>query len=1010
MSEQPAAALTMQEAILALTAFWGDEGCLVVQPFNTEVGAGTMNPATILRVLGPEPWRAAYVEPSVRPDDSRYGENPNRLQTHTQYQVILKPEPGNPQELLLASLETLGIDLHAHDVRFVEDNWAQPAIGAWGLGWEVWLDGMEITQFTYFQQVGGLNLDPVAVEITYGLERILMASQGVTHFKDILYAPGMTYGEVFGQSEYEMSRYYLDDADVEANRLLFDTYTTEAQLMLERGLPVPAHTYVLKSSHAFNVMDARGAIGTTERANAFALMRRLARDVSRLWVQRREELGYPLLRPAEPAAAAPAPAEAPQRSARPETLLVEVGFEELPPDVVAATIDALRDGVAAGLAGRLGHGAVHAFGTPRRVAVLIEEVEAWGADLIRTVKGPKWAAAFDADGKPTKALEGFVRSKGRTVDDVVRVTEGDADQAAVEVTEKGLDVLDVVGEVVASVVSDLRSDRNMRWCDPELSFSRPIRWIVALWGDTVVPVAVSGLVAGRRTRVHRLATPPEVDIAGADSYCDTMAASGIVLSPAERRDRIVGGAGHLADGVGGTVDVEGESALLDEIAELVEEPVAILGHFEDRYLSLPEQVLTTVMRKHQRYLPVRDADGSLMAHFVAVANGPCDHAVVRAGNESVLRARYEDASFFWQADLATPPEQFHDLLERLTFEERVGSVKDRAGRIRDVATRLAAAAGLSGDDLATLARAGELAKFDLATQMVVELSSLAGFMAREYALRAGETPAVAGALAEMEQPRTSADAVPASPAGALLALADRADLLMAMFAVGAKVSGSSDPFGLRRAALGLVRILRDGSGVGELDVAACLRAAADRLAQQGIEVGDEALAEAVEFTVGRFAQLLREEGVEAAMVTAVLPGAGSPRRVAANLADLGRLADDEDFQALVAALERVVRIVPDGTPATWERDRLTVTAEMDLLELVEALPEPTGSVTEFAAAGRGLGAAVDAFFEAVLVNDPDEAVRASRLGLLAAVRAAAPEGLDWSELYLAARQRAGTVD
>ena len=210
-------------------------------------------------------------------DDSRYGENLNRLQTHTQFQVILKPDPGNPQELYLESLEALGIDIRAHDIRFVEDNWAQPAIGAWGLGWEVWLDGMEITQFTYFQQVGGQNLDPVSVELTYGIERIMMALQGVTHFKDMEYASGISYGEAFGQSEYEMSRYYLDDADIQTNRDLFERYTAEAQRLIDVRLPVPAHTYVLKSSHAFNVLDSRGAISTTERAKAFGMMRRLAR-------------------------------------------------------------------------------------------------------------------------------------------------------------------------------------------------------------------------------------------------------------------------------------------------------------------------------------------------------------------------------------------------------------------------------------------------------------------------------------------------------------------------------------------------------------------------------------------------------------------------------------------------------------------------------------------------------------------------------------------------------------
>src|ERR1700761_7656812 len=293
----------MQDALLALTKYWTERGAMIVQPMNTEVGAGTANPATFLRVLGPEPWRGAYVEPSVRPDDARDGENPNRLQRHTQDQVIPKPEPGDPQQQYLGSLEVLGVDLRAHDVRFVEDNWAQPAIGAWGLGWEVWLDGMEITQFTYFQAVGGQTLDPIPVELTYGMERILMALQGVGHFKEIAYAPGpdgnvITYGEAFGQAEYEMSRYYLDDADVATNRALFELYAVEARRMVEAQLPVPAQIYVLKCSHAFNVMDARGAVSTVDRAAAFNVMRTLARDVAELWIAKRAELGHPLGIPA----------------------------------------------------------------------------------------------------------------------------------------------------------------------------------------------------------------------------------------------------------------------------------------------------------------------------------------------------------------------------------------------------------------------------------------------------------------------------------------------------------------------------------------------------------------------------------------------------------------------------------------------------------------------------------------------------------------------------------------
>jgi glycyl-tRNA synthetase len=501
--------LTMQDALIALTKFWTDQGAMIAQPFNTEVGAGTMNPATILRVLGPEPWRVAYVEPSVRPDDARYGENPNRLQTHTQFQVILKPDPGDPQEVYLRSLEALGIDIHAHDIRFVEDNWASPALGAWGLGWEVWLDGLEITQFTYFQQAGGMTLSPVSVEITYGIERILMALQGVDHFKDIAYAPGISYGEVFGQSEYEMSRYYLDDADVEANRALFETYAAEAQRMIDERLPVPAYTYILRCSHTFNVLDARGAISTTERANAFGRMRGLAREVSALWLARREELEHPL-------GVVPAPTpvqllESPPTIDASSTLLFEIGTEEMPPGEVGRTVEAVRTSVTEKLgATRLEHGTVEVYGTPRRVVVLVENVAPQEPDAQRQVRGPKVGAAFDADGNPTRAALGFASGQGVDVAELGRADFNGNEHVVVTVTDQGRNAGEVLPSLLAEVVSGLRSDKNMRWSDGSLSFTRPIRWLTAMLGEVDLPVAVSGLRSRPNTRVHRTADEPVV--------------------------------------------------------------------------------------------------------------------------------------------------------------------------------------------------------------------------------------------------------------------------------------------------------------------------------------------------------------------------------------------------------------------------------------------------------------------------------------------------------------------
>ncbi len=280
--------LDFQTIILKLQEFWGNQGCLLVQPYDVEKGAGTMNPMTFLRVLGAQPWSVAYVEPSRRPADGRYGDNPNRLYQHHQFQVIVKPSPADIQEKYLESLKILGIDPELHDVRFVEDNWEAPTLGAWGLGWEVWLDGMEVTQFTYFQQVGGFEVRPVAVEITYGLERLASYIQDVTNVYDLVYAPGVSYGDVFKMAEYEHSVYTFEVSTVERLLNWFNEFESEAKLALERQLVLPAYDYVLKCSHVFNLLEARGAISVTERTGFIGKVRNLARQVAQSYLASRE--------------------------------------------------------------------------------------------------------------------------------------------------------------------------------------------------------------------------------------------------------------------------------------------------------------------------------------------------------------------------------------------------------------------------------------------------------------------------------------------------------------------------------------------------------------------------------------------------------------------------------------------------------------------------------------------------------------------------------------------------
>lgn len=289
---------TFQQLILALQEYWANQGCVLLQPYDMEVGAGTFHPATFLRAIGPEPWSAAYVQPSRRPTDGRYGKNPNRLQHYYQYQVVIKPSPLNIQELYLGSLKMLGIDPLVHDIRFVEDNWESPTLGAWGLGWEVWLNGMEVTQFTYFQQVGGLECKPVTGEITYGLERIAMYLQGVESVFDLVWTDGafgrITYGDIFHQNEVEMSAYNFEHAPVEELFRLFDVYESQSKSLIEKGLALPAYEMMLKNSHTFNLLDARHAVSVTERQRYLLRVRTLARAVAQAYYERRESLNFPM--------------------------------------------------------------------------------------------------------------------------------------------------------------------------------------------------------------------------------------------------------------------------------------------------------------------------------------------------------------------------------------------------------------------------------------------------------------------------------------------------------------------------------------------------------------------------------------------------------------------------------------------------------------------------------------------------------------------------------------------
>jgi glycyl-tRNA synthetase len=997
--------IDFQSIIFKLQTYWHEQGCLIWQPYHTEVGAGTMNPATFLRSLGPEPWNVAYVEPSIRPDDGRYGENPNRFYQHTQYQVIIKPDRGNSQELYLGSLEAIGIDPQKHDIRFVEDNWAQPAISAWGLGWEVWLDGLEITQFTYFQQVGGLALDPIAVELTYGLERIVMALQGVRDFKDIQWNQNIKYGDVLLQNEQETSKYAFELADVERLRQMFDLYEAEAKVALENFQVLPAHDYVLKCSHTFNILDTRGAIGVTERQGYFRRMRALARGVAQAYVEQRQRLEYPFLNEESGMQNSESGRQNSTFSIQHSEFdgsqapfILEVGTEELPPDDLEAALAQLKESVPAMLTEqRLTHGEIKILGTPRRLVVSIEDLAPAQPDLEDLVKGPPASRAFDSAGAPTKAAKGFARSKGVAVSNLeVREFDGGEYVAAV-VCQKGRSTSEVLAEKLPELIAGLSFGKSMRWNWTNVAFSRPIRWLLALFGESVIPFEYAGLVANNITRGLRFIDPLEIPVNSPAEYFATLGKQGILLDPEARKAAVEEQINNIAFDAGG--EIHSDPDLLTEVTHLVEAPTALRGDFNPRHLELPREVLIAVMKKHQRYFPIHKGD-ELLPHFVIVANKPARTPLeaIKLGNEDVVRARFADAAYFVKEDLKKPLEDFIPALEKLTFQTELGSMLDKTQRIGHLVGVLAPMVGLSPEETFTAARAAKLCKADLATQMVVEMTSLQGVIGRDYALASGEPPVIANAVFEHYLPRSAGDAAPKGKPGLVVGLADRLDSLAGLFAAGLAPTGNKDPFAQRRAALGLVGNLIAWNL--DFDLRPALEAAAENLP---IEASSKSQAECLNFIIERLRNVLLDENYRYDIVDAVVAGQGyNPAKAAQAAKELTDWVAREDWDTILPAYSRCVRITrPLDVQFEVAPNAFVEPAAKALfaaLEQAEAVDRSPGLADDFLKAFTPMIPAIDKFFDEVLVMADDKQVRENRLGLLQRIAGLANGVADMSRL------------
>lgn len=732
--------INFQEMTLLLVNFWKDRGCLLSQSHNNPIGAGTLNPATALRILGPEPWRAVYVETSVRPEDGRFGESTNRLQRHHQLQVILKPDPGDPQEQFLHSLEAVGIEAHRCDIRFIPNDRQYQTLGIWGRGWEVLLNGQEIAQFTYIQHAAGEALGSIPVEITYGLERLAMMLQGVDSVWNIRFSQEMLYKDLWKTNELQYSIYHFEKANIKTLKRLYALNAKESVRCLAEKLILPAYNYNLRCIYLFNVLMARGAVSVGERAKFYQQIRSHYYEIAKSYIALREALDFPLLVPSAQPSIEPVP---PPSQTMPtkgsHSFLLEIGTEELPGYALKSALSQLRTLVPEFFKRlEIPIGRIEVDGTPRRIAINVHAVSGQQLD--------------QENGEAQKTVP-------------------------------------LLASKLPQLIDSIRFYQDMRWNDTAVSFSRPIRWLVALYGKDLIPFRYGGVMSGRTSRGIRPERAPEIRITDAYSYAGIMRKHGITHVVDKRKEKIVVVATKLAAEKKGVI-LE-DPILMDEIANLVERPTPLRGQFDERFLTLPPELLILVMTKQQRYFPIFDSDNTLLPYFMSVRNGDEKHLdMVIEGNEMVLNARFADAEFFYQKDMSRPLDEFVPLLKSVVVYPALGSMYDKTNRLVSLTAKVSGLLGLSEADQKIAARAAYLAKADLASLIVQEMEALRGVMGGHYAEKSGEPAAVGAAIAEQYT------AVSRTEPGLALALADRFDTLAGLCLSGYTPHHSNDPFRL----------------------------------------------------------------------------------------------------------------------------------------------------------------------------------------------------------------------
>lgn len=1004
--------LTFQEIILRLNAFWEKQGCIIHQGHGLEVGAGTFNPATFLRCLGPEGYKTAYVEPSRRPKDARYGDNPNRVQLFHQYQVIVKPSPPNILQLYLDSLRTLGFDLKKHDIRFVHDDWESPSIGAWGLGWEVWCDGMEITQFTYFQAVGSLPLHPISVEITVGLERLALFIQNKASIFDVQWNEALTFRDIIHRSEVEYSVYNFEEASIGMWLKHFEDYEKEAKRLIGRHLPLPAYDFVLKASHAFNMLEARGAISVTERTGYIARMRDLARLIATEYVDSREKLGFPLLARQKPQKEKKrlAPKATPKFSAaKRRDFLLEIGSEPLPAAFIPMGCRHLEKSVRELLdRAEFAFEDVRTFGAPQRLAILVRGLVEGTAPKETLKRGPAIASAFDAKGHLTAQGQGFFKSMGLEPVTLEALRKSKSLPLFIEsvkeieylfarLTQPGKSTLMTLAEALPSLIGNLEFPKKMRWGALDVSYARPVHWIVALFGDQIVPFQWGDVLSGRTSYGHLQRGHPRFALKTAKEYTAALKKHCVLVDIDERRASIVKQLKAIEKKIGG-VALE-QDKVLPQVLHLTEWPVLMHAPFDADFLRAPKEVLISEMVEHQKYFPVADTKGQLKNSFIITADAPANDTI-RRGNQKVLSARLADGVFLYEQDLKASLESWNEKLKDMTYQKELGSMYDKVMRLCGIAGQLNRHLGIADEQ--KVLRAALLSKADLASLLTQEFPELQGTIGKYYALARKEDKEVCTALEEQWMPRFENAPLPKTGVGTILSLADKLDNLIGCYSVGLKPTSSSDPYALRRQTIGLLKILIEAKE--SLNLKAVLEEACQHFPK--LNTSPASLAqEILTFITARAKSVFEDCGFKKDECEAILQGSIlDPYDSYQKLEALHTFRHSAGFAKLVEVYKRSKGQLTASSKTPFNPTLLTEPAEKELVTALDVLNKQWKSLLHeknYSAAFHHIAKLqppLAKLFDTVKILDDDPAIRDNRIALLQKVFAPFQELLDFSKL------------